>query len=176
MADAPAAPDAVVLFGVSGSGKSTLGRRLAAAYGATFLEGDDFHPPANVAKMRAGRPLEDEDRWPWLLAIGAAMAREVAAGRRVVVACSALRRAYRARLRDALGAAGAAIFVELDAPADDLAPRIANRPRHFMPASLLASQLATLEPLQPDEPGFRVPTSADVSATLAAIMRQLPPP
>lgn len=164
---------AIVLFGVSGSGKSTLGQLLAETLGATFLEGDTFHPPENVAKMRSGTPLTDADRWPWLAAIGAAIAREVDAGRQAVVACSALRRVYRDNLRAALARPENLIFVELDAPEGELGQRVAHRPGHFMPGSLLASQLATLEPLHADERGFHIMTGDGEQAALAAILRRL---
>lgn len=170
MADAPRA---IVLFGVSGSGKSTLGRLLAQALDATFLEGDDFHSSDNIAKMRSGTPLTDADRWPWLAAIAEAMGRDVASGRRVVTACSALRRAYRDRLRRAMADPEGLVFVELDAPVEDLGGRVAHRPGHFMPGSLLASQIATLEPLAADEHGFHVETADGEAATLRTILRRL---
>ncbi|MEZ5190232.1 MAG: gluconokinase [Schumannella sp.] len=133
----------VAVCGVSGSGKTTVGESLAARLGWEFTDGDDLHPPANVRKMSAGIPLTDEDRWPWLDAVGAALAR----GARVV-ACSALRREYRDRLRSA---APGASFVMLDAPREVLAERMAARPGHFMPVALLDSQLATLERPGADE-------------------------
>jgi gluconokinase len=130
-------------MGVSGSGKSTLGALLARALDCPFLEGDDFHDAAAVAKMRAGRPLGDEDRWPWLDRIGAAIGDVLAAGGGAVAACSALRRGYRDRLRDVIGAPTR--FVLLDNSHDELLRRLTDRPGHYMPASLLDSQLATLE-------------------------------
>lgn len=138
----------VVVMGVCGSGKTTVGRALAGAIGATFIEGDDLHPASNRAKMSSGQPLDDADRRPWLDAI-AAEARRLATGNRdVVVSCSALRRAYRDRLRRA----GANVhFIHLTGTHDLLADRMAGRTGHFMPSGLLASQLATLEHPEPDE-------------------------
>ncbi len=146
------APMAVIVMGVSGSGKSTLGALLASALGATFLEGDSFHDAAAVAKMRSGQPLNDADRWPWLDRLGAAIDAEVRVNGLVVAACSALRRSYRDRL---VAAAGLKLrFVLLDGTAADLEQRIARRTGHYMPSSLLASQLATLEMLSPEETGI----------------------
>ena len=133
----------VVVMGVSGSGKTTVGAALADAFGLRFVDGDALHPAANVAKMAAGIPLDDADRAPWLDAIGAVLA----AGP-VVVACSALKRAYRDRLR---AAAPGLQLVFLDGDRALLASRMTARPGHFMPASLLDSQLATLERPEPDE-------------------------
>lgn len=132
-------------MGVSGSGKSTVGRMLAEALSLPFADADDFHPPANIAKMRAGTPLTDEDRWPWLDALGAWLAAQPAGG---VVACSALKRAYRDRLRAALPGLRL-LFLHGD-PAL-IAARQAARPGHFMPPALMASQFATLEPPAPEE-------------------------
>lgn len=144
-------------MGVSGTGKSTLGTLLATRLGRPFLEGDEFHPAANVALMAAGVPLTDDDRWPWLDALVAAMAAHDEAGRSTVVACSALRRAHRDRLR---AAPGRVRFLLVDVPGDELARRMAARQGHYMPASLLASQLATLEPLGDDEDGVVLHSSA----------------
>ena len=140
----------VVVMGVSGTGKTTVGRLIAERLGATFIEGDDLHPAANVESMRAGIALTDEQRAPWLALIRDAMD---AAGGDTVVACSALRRAYRDVLR---GAHGRVRFVHLVVPPDELTRRLETRAGHFMPATLLASQLATLEDLQPDEDGVEV--------------------
>ena len=136
-------------MGVSGCGKSTLGALLAGALDCPFLEGDDFHDVQAVAKMRAGQPLVDDDRWPWLDRLGAAIGEALSAQGRVVAACSALRRGYRERLRAAIGRPVS--FVLLDAGPDELQRRLSQRSGHYMPASLLASQLATLERPDADE-------------------------
>jgi gluconokinase len=159
----------LVVMGVSGSGKSTIARRLAAALGWDYLDGDDLHPPANIAKMRSGVPLEDADRWPWLEAIADWMTREREAGRSSVVACSALRRVYRERLREA----GPGVwFVYLEVAHAELARRMEAR-RHFMPPQLLDSQLATLEDPAGDEPALRVDANGSVEETLAGVVRGL---
>ena len=138
----------VVVMGVSASGKSTVGRLLAEARGATYLDGDDFHPPENVARMAAGQPLSDADRQGWLAALSARLGRARAAGEGVVLSCSALKRSYRDVLRQ--GAPDLRL-VYLHGSRELLAARIAARTGHYMPPSLLDSQLATLEPPQPDE-------------------------
>jgi gluconokinase len=143
---------ALVIMGVSGSGKSTLGALIAKALGCRFLEGDAFHDAAAVAKMAAGHPLSDEDRWPWLDRVGAALGEEVAADGVAVAACSALKRVYRDRLSVAVPAP--VRFVLLDNSREELARRVSNRPGHYMPATLLDSQLATLERPGPDEPAI----------------------
>ena len=140
---------AIIVMGVSGSGKSTLAALLAARLGCTFLEGDAFHSAAAVAMMQAGHPLSDADRWPWLDRIGAALAVEMAAHGVAVAACSALKRVYRDRL--ARGVAAPMRFVLLDGDADTLRLRMRARAGHFMPPSLLDSQLATLERPGADE-------------------------
>ncbi|QDC40042.1 MULTISPECIES: gluconokinase [Sphingobium] len=146
---APSLPLAVIVMGVSGCGKSTLGALLAEALACPFLEGDSFHSTDAVEKMRGGRALTDEDRWPWLDRLGQAAADAIAAKGAAVLACSALRRSYRDRLRAAIGAP--VRFVLLENSRDQLLARLCNRPGHYMPASLLDSQLATLERPQPDE-------------------------
>jgi len=141
---------AIVVMGVSGSGKTTLARRLADHLQWEFVEGDDFHPPANVAKMAGGTPLTDEDRWPWLGEIAQHIATRQQAGVSLVVTCSALRRVY----RDVLRSMGSGVsFVHVEAAHDTILQRMRARVDHFMPASLLTSQEATLEPLEPDESG-----------------------
>jgi gluconokinase len=134
---------AVVVMGVSGAGKSSVGEKLAERMGWHYVEGDSLHPDANVEKMAKGIPLTDEDRWPWLDLVGAELSRAHGKGEGVVVTCSALKRAYRDRLRDAVG--GDLYFVYLDGTLDVLSARMRERQGHFMPASLLESQLATLE-------------------------------
>ncbi len=158
----------VFVAGVSGAGKTTVGRLLAVRLGGAFLDADALHPPANVAKMAAGIPLDDADRWPWLRAVAAAA--EAAPGT-VVVACSALRRDYRSLLRE--GIARPVVFVLLGGGRQELAERLARRHGHFMPASLLDSQLATLEPLGPDEPGFAVGVAAAPEAIAEVIAARL---
>lgn len=159
-----ARPPAVIVMGVSGSGKTSVGEAVAARFGMPLLEGDQFHPKANIEKMSSGTPLTDDDRWPWLDAIAAAM-RDAPGG--VVVTCSALRRVYRDRLRD--GAGRRVLFVFLDGSRDTIAARLAARRGHFMPASLLDSQLATLEPPGPGEPGIvRVSLEAPLPEVIAA--------
>ncbi|WP_316747210.1 gluconokinase, GntK/IdnK-type [Sphingomonas sp. A2-49] len=135
-------PRAIVVMGVSGSGKSTLAARLATHLGCPMLEGDAFHGAANVAKMQAGRPLDDADRWPWLDRLGHAIGAAAAADGMAVAACSALKRSYRRRLRAASFCPLA--FVLLDTGRDELARRLAGRTGHYMPVSLLGSQMATL--------------------------------
>jgi carbohydrate kinase (thermoresistant glucokinase family) len=144
---------ALVVMGVSGAGKSTIAAAVAAQADALFLDADDFHPASNTAKMAAGTPLTDDDRWPWLRAVGDEIARRTAAGERVVMACSALKRSYRDVLRER---GGDVCFALLDGSPELLAERIGARAGHFMPATLLGSQLVALQRLQPDEPGFTV--------------------
>jgi len=160
---------AVAVMGVSASGKSTMGRKLADALGAAFLDADDYHSAANVRKMAAGIPLTDDDRRPWLDAVGAALA-EAARSTGVVVACSALRRAYRDRLRAAVPGLA---FIHLAAPEPELAGRAEHRKGHFMPSSLLDSQYATLEPLQPDERGLTLDATSPVPELVADASRWL---
>jgi gluconokinase len=137
-------------MGVSGSGKTTVGRLIAGEIGAKFIDGDDLHPEANIAKMAAGKPLDDADREPWLEAIAEEFAR--AGEESLVVACSALKKSYRETIRQADPSVR---FVFLEGPREVLAARLAARSSgHFMPPSLLQSQLETLEPLEPDEAGF----------------------
>jgi gluconokinase len=163
-------PCALVVMGVSGSGKSTIAEQLAARLGWRYVDGDLFHPPANVAKMSAGHPLTDEDRWPWLRAIAAEIDRLAAAGTRAVVACSALKHAYRDILvhgRDDVR------IVFLDGAKDLIAKRLAARKGHFMPPGLLDSQFKTLEPPQPSERPITVSIDASVDGIVDNIVRQL---
>lgn len=139
----------VCVMGVSAAGKSTVGAALAAALGVPFADADDLHPDANRAKMASGAPLTDEDRWPWLDTVGARLHGARSTG--LVIACSALRRVYRDRIR---AAAPDVVFVHLNGSRDLLAARARARTDHFMPAALLDSQIATLEPLDDDEPGL----------------------
>lgn len=134
---------AIIVMGVSGCGKSSIGKELASCLGIGFIEGDSLHPPENVAKMASGTPLTDQDRWPWLDAIGSGMAALLAEGRDIVISCSALRKAYRDRLRAAAG--DRLYFLFLKGSPELLAERMEARTGHFMPLSLLESQLATFE-------------------------------
>ncbi|HUN37449.1 MAG TPA: gluconokinase [Trebonia sp.] len=159
-----------MLIGVSGSGKTAVGSALAARLGWRFIDADDLHPAANIAKMSAGVPLTDEDRRPWLIEV----ARQLAQGDDAIAACSALRRSYRDLIADRVAGV---FFVHLTVPAATLAARMAARGGHFMPASLLDSQLATFEPLGPDERGVSVDAARDVDivvAELAGLLADLP--
>ena len=149
----------LVVMGVSGSGKSTVGAALAQRLRVPFADADDLHPAANIAKMSAGQSLDDRDRWPWLETIGAWLhAHERTGG---VMSCSALKRRYRDQLRHH---APGVTFVHLDGSHEVIAARQASRPGHFMPASLLHSQFATLEPLAPDERGVVIDVDQDIDA------------
>lgn len=135
----------IILMGVSGCGKTTIGNLLSKRLDMEFADGDDLHPESNVAKMAAGTPLTDEDRWPWLERVGNWLA-----SHNGIMACSALKRSYRDYIRQY---APTAVFVHAHGSRELLAERMAGRKGHFMPVSLLDSQLATLEPLDADEPG-----------------------
>ena len=172
MADATG-PRALVVMGVSGSGKSTIAERLAARLGWRYEDADQFHPPANVAKMSAGQPLTDEDRWPWLQAIADEIDRLSATGQRAVIACSALKRAYRDIL---VHGRGDIRLVFLNGTQDLIADRLAARKGHFMPPGLLASQFKTLEPPQPGERPITVSIDAPVEAIVDDIISQLKVP
>jgi gluconokinase len=156
-------PPLLVVMGVSGSGKSTVGAALAQRLGVPFADADDLHPAANIAKMSAGRPLTDEDRRPWLDAIGEWLAAHDERGG--VMSCSALKRSYRDQLRQH---APRLRLLHLDGSPEVIQRRQASRPGHFMPASLLASQFATLEPLADDEHGVVL----DVDQSVDAIVDQ----
>ncbi len=160
----------VVVMGVSGCGKTAVGQTLAAALGWPFIEGDDFHPPANVAKMTAGTPLVDADRWPWLDRLAAEMAAILARGGDAVLACSALKQSYRDRLARAAKTPGDVRFVHLKGDYDTIAARLAARQHRYMPATLLASQFATLE-----EPADAIVVDAGVAIAdeVAGIRRRL---
>ncbi len=170
-----AAPLAVVVMGVCGCGKSTVGGRLARELGALFIEGDAFHPPANVARMAAGIALTDADRQGWLEALAAQLADARRAGRSVVLACSALKRRYRDVLRQ--GAPDLRV-VHLTGDRAMLAVRLAARQGHYMPASLLDSQLATLETPDPDERAITLDAGAPTDRLVQSALTQLqaPPP
>ncbi|WP_405435638.1 gluconokinase [Streptomyces avidinii] len=163
----------IVVMGVAGTGKTTVGRLLAEALGVPYAEGDAFHPAANVAKMSAGTPLDDADRGPWLDAIGEWI-RNSGDLRGGVIAASALKRAYRDRLR---AAAPGVLFVHLTGERALIEKRMADRRGHFMPTTLLDSQFSTLEPLQEAEPGVVVDVSGsfeDVTERALAALRGLP--
>ena len=162
MPTSPSPPPLITVMGVSGSGKTTVGAALAQRLGVPFADADDFHPAANVAKMSAGTPLDDADRLPWLQTISQWLADHAATG--AVVSCSALKRWYRDILREA---APTQFFVHLDGSPDVVARRVAGRPAHFMPASLVASQFATLQPLGPDEAGIALNLGLPVDELVA---------
>lgn len=151
----------VVVMGISGVGKSAVGHELAERLSVEYADGDDFHTKANIQKMATGHPLTDGDRWPWLHAIGGWLAEHEEAGG--VISCSALRRVYRDKLVDA---APRAAFLHLYGDHDLIRSRIESRKDHFMPASLLASQEETLEPLEADENGF----AFDITPSVAKIV------
>jgi gluconokinase len=163
-------PPVLVIMGVSGSGKSSVGRPLAARLGWTFQEGDDLHPAANIAKMERGEPLDDADRAPWLAAIAAWIDRQATAGEPGIVTCSALKRAY----RDVLTAGRPFVrIVYLKGSRALIGERVARRTGHFMPASLLHSQFATLEPPTPAEAPIVVDIDQPIEAQVAEIIKAL---
>lgn len=165
----------LVVMGVSGSGKSTVGAALAQRLRVPFEDADDLHPRANIAKMAAGQPLDDADRHPWLEVIGEWLAVHGGSGEGAggVMSCSALKRSYRDQLR---AHAPDVVFVHLAGSHDVIAERQASRPGHFMPASLLASQFATLEPLEPDEAGVVVDVDQGVDAIVDSVVARLAAP
>ncbi|HWB45446.1 MAG TPA: gluconokinase [Hyphomicrobiaceae bacterium] len=166
----PAQPMVIVLMGVSGSGKSTVGDGLAHALGWPFRDADSFHPPANVAKMSRGEALTDEDRWPWLDAIGTWIGARLAAGDSAIVSCSALKRAYRRRI----GAAREGVrLIYLKGDFDLIAGRLAARKDHFMPASLLKSQFDALEEPVPEEHALTVSIAPPPATIVAGIIARL---
>jgi carbohydrate kinase (thermoresistant glucokinase family) len=156
------------MMGVSGAGKSTIARRLSDELGWDFAEGDDLHPAANVAKMAAGEPLSDADREPWLEAVAAWIDAEISAGRHGVITCSALKRAYRDLLRRPQ-----VLFVYLSVPRSELEQRLRNRRGHYMPASLLDSQLDTLEPPGSDETALTIAADDDPAHNVELIRARL---
>jgi gluconokinase len=155
-------------MGVSGAGKSDVGAALAERLGARFTDSDSLHPQSNVEKMSAGIPLTDEDRWPWLRLVGEELASADPNG--IVVACSALKRVYRDAIR---AAAPSTKFILLNVDLPVLQARVTSRPGHFMPPSLLTSQLETLEPLEGDEPGLIVTPQEGIEATADRIFASL---
>lgn len=168
----------ILVMGVSGSGKSTIARALAERLGFEMIEGDDLHPPANVEKMRAGIPLTDADRRPWLEELAALLTDRHARRQGTVLACSALKRSYRDILRSGVPP-DESFVIELDADPDTLRARMSTRTGHFMPMGLLDSQFATLEPLDADERGVFVDSGrppAEVLAAAAAALREADDP
>jgi len=163
-----ALPLRVVVMGVTGTGKSSVGRALAPRMGAIYIDGDDLHPRANLAKMAAGTPLNDEDRAPWLVRVAEALR---AAPGPAVCGCSALKRRYRDLIRSVAG--DAVLFLHLTGPRDVIAAYMAERRGHFMPLSLLESQFAALEPLQPGETGFVVDIAQPFETVVAEVERAL---
>jgi gluconokinase len=156
----------VVIMGPSGSGKTTIGVALASALGCAFIEGDGFHPAANIAKMASGHPLTDDDRWPWLAALGGHIADLAVRGASAVIACSALKRSYRDLLRTF---DTDLVFVFLDVPASVTEERVSGRSGHFMPASLIPSQYALLERPQEGEVLLSLDTTGPLTQSVAAI-------
>jgi gluconokinase len=156
----------IVVMGVAGSGKTTIASGLAEKLGVPFVEGDSLHPPANVKKMSAGIPLTDEDRWPWLKAIGERMEVERATGHGVVVSCSALKHIYRDALRKCVH--GRVQFILLDGSRQLIGDRMKKRKGHFMPPALLDSQFATLERPSADEHA----TVLDISHTIPSLLAE----
>jgi gluconokinase len=163
-------PCALIVMGVSGSGKTTIGEKLAERLGWRYEDADTFHPSSNVAKMSAGHPLTDEDRWPWLKAIAAEIDRVCKAGSRVVIGCSALKRAY----RDILVHGRSDVrLVYLDGTEAVIADRLSHRKGHFMPPGLLASQFGTLEPPGADEHPLTVSIDGSTETIVDNILHQL---
>ncbi|GAA2772729.1 gluconokinase [Kitasatospora cinereorecta] len=165
-------PPVVVVMGVSGVGKTTVARLLADRLDLPYAEADDFHPAANIAKMSAGIPLDDHDREPWLRTLGAWLGARAAAGTGGVVTCSALKRRYRDILRDFCPDA---FFLHLSGDRAVIEDRLAHRTGHFMPPSLLDSQYATLEPLQPDEHGLVLDVGPDAHQLVDTAVRAIRP-
>ncbi|MGY3450578.1 6-phosphogluconolactonase [Bradyrhizobium sp. USDA 4353] len=163
-------PHALIVMGVSSSGKSTVGEALGQRLGWRFEDGDSFHPPANVAKMSAGQPLTDEDRWPWLQAIADEIARCRAEGVPIIIACSALKKAYRKIL---VGDSGDVRLVYLEGDRELIGDRMDHRQGHFMPPGLLDSQFATLEPPGADEHPITVSVDEPVESIVDDILKQL---
>lgn len=164
---------AIVVFGVAGVGKTSVARRLAEHLGFAFVDADDYHDAVRIAQMSAGIPLRDEDRWDWLGRLRAMIDESAERGRPVVLACSALKSSYREVLR---GGGDATVFVQLTLPEQMLEQRMAAREDHFMPASLLPSQLEAFEPLTADEQAlgsFAVSAAPSVEAIVADIAARI---
>ena len=165
-------PLSLVVMGVSGSGKSTIAAQLAGRLGLPYLDGDDLHPQVNVDKMHAGHPLDDDDRWPWLDRVAAALTERAQIEGGVVLACSSLKRSYRDRLRH--GTAGRVRFAFLDVGFDEIERRLKKRVHHFMPRQLLQSQFDTLQRPGPDEADvITVPADGSAQGIVADIAGRL---
>ncbi len=160
----------LVVMGVAGCGKTTVAQLLAQRLGWAMAEADDFHPKTNIVKMASGVPLDDDDRWPWLRSIRDWTTEQESADQDSIVTCSALKRVYRDVLRQAQGRVR---FVHLEGTAEVIGDQIQRRSKHFMPASLLPSQFAILEPLGPDEDGVVVPIGSTAEATADEALRLL---
>lgn len=160
----------IVVMGVSGSGKSTIGERVAELYGVRFIDGDALHSAANVEKMSAGLALTDDDRWPWLAKVGRVLRDAGERGEGLVTACSALKRSYRDAILDE---APEAVFIELSGSREVLEQRMSGRSGHFMPTTLLDSQLETLENLDADEPGDIVNIDGSVDEVVDAVRQAI---
>ena len=156
---------AIIVMGVSGSGKSTVGSRLADCLACPYLEGDELHLPGSIDKMAAGIPLDDEDRWPWLARLSNGIDRSVAQHDYVVATCSALKRKYRDRLRQQIR--GPVVFIHLVAERTSLELRMASRNKHYMPVSLLQSQLQSLEPPAGDENALVLTNDTDITGVVS---------
>jgi gluconokinase len=160
----------LVVMGVSGSGKTTVATEVARRLGWEFTEGDDHHPAANVAKMQAGQPLDDEDRWPWLRELAEWIGRHEKEGRSCVLTCSALKRSYRDLLRDGHPSVW---FAHVSGTLELIEERVAHRHHRYMPPSLVPSQFATLEPLADDEPGRVVPATGSATEVVDVLLADL---
>lgn len=172
MESAPSIPatTSIVVMGASGSGKTSVAVELARQLGWDYIEGDDLHPAANVAKMANGIPLDDEDRWPWLRTIAEVIGAREAAGTSFLVTCSALKRSYRDLLRDGHPSVW---FAHVYVSEAVLTARLQRRTGHYMPPSLLGSQLATLQPLADDEPGAVIPGDGPLEQTVTELIAHL---
>ena len=160
----------IVVMGVSGAGKTTVARGVAELTGLAFAEADEFHSEANVTRMRAGVPLDDDARWPWLRALADWMTARHQEGVSTVLACSALKRSYRDMLRQGPPSVD---FLHLDGPTEVIRDRMSTRSHPYMPASLLDSQTATLEPLSPDERGIVLDLQMSTDALIVAAVERL---
>jgi gluconokinase len=160
----------IIVMGVCGTGKTEVGVRLARRLGAHFVEGDEYHSPENVEKMRSGTPLTDQDRWPWLHEMAAAIDAWRAEGRDAVLACSALKKAYRDIL---MGGRDDVVAVHLTGPRDLIEQRLAGRKGHYMPPTLLPSQLATLEPPDETENAFDASIAGEPDEIVDRILPEL---